>query len=266
MPIEALQRVTLDAGAIDEAVALSDEAGWNQSAADWGVFVAHGTVFGVRSEGKLIATAAVLPYGAEFGWIAMVLVTAAFRRRGIATQLVAECVALLRNAGRAALLDATEHGAPVYAALGFARLGRLTRWAGEGRGEAMPSDAVPFASDRIAFGADRGFLLKNFIGRPGGLALAAPNAFAVLRPGRRAWHVGPVVGSGAGAAEALERAIRAAPGPIVLDLLDGGYGLEPNLIARGFRVQRRFLRMGLGCTSVSGEPELALAAAGPEFG
>lgn len=266
MPTEALRQVTLDRGAIADAVLLSDEAGWNQTPEDWAVFIAHGTVFGMRSDDKLVATAAVLPYGADFAWLAMVLVTAAFRRRGIATRLVADCLALLRDTGRAALLDATAHGAPVYAALGFSFLGNLTRWAGQGRSEAVPSGRIPFALDRAAFGADRRFLLDDFLARAGSVALVAEDGFSVLRPGRRAWHAGPVIGSPINAEELLGRVIRAAPGPVIVDVLHGAGGLEPLLHASGFRVQRRFHRMGLACAAVPGDHTRALAAAGPEFG
>lgn len=266
MPIEALRQVTLDRSAIAEAVLLSDEAGWNQTPEDWAVFITRGTVFGMRSENRLVGTAAVLPYGPSFAWLAMVLVTAAFRRRGIATRLVADCLALLRDTGRAALLDATSHGAPVYAALGFSVLGNLARWAGEGHGQAMPSDRLPSALDRAAFGADRRFLLDDFLARPGSLALAAEYGFVVLRPGRRAWHAGPLVGSPEAGEELLGRVIRASPGPLIIDLLDGGSGLEPLLHASGLRVQRRFHRMGLACDTVPGDRMRALAAAGPEFG
>ncbi len=167
MTTEPLRWVTLDPGAVAQAVPLSDEAGWNQTEADWAAFVRHGAVLGVTCGGRLVATAAALPYGADFGWIAMVLVTADFRRRGIATRLVGDCVALLRNAGRAALLDATEHGAPVYEALGFAKLGGLARWVGEGRGETIRGDVIPPSLDRAVFGADRGFLLQDFLDSPG---------------------------------------------------------------------------------------------------
>lgn len=266
MSIEALRQVTLDRGAIADAVRLSDEAGWNQTPEDWAVFITHGTVLGMRSGDRLVATAAVLPYGADFAWLAMVLVTAAFRRRGIATRLVADCLALLCDTRRAPLLDATPHGAPVYVALGFSVLGNLTRWGGEGRGEPMRSGRIPFALDRAAFGSDRRFLLHDFLGRSGSLALAAEDGFIVLRPGRRAWHAGPLVGSPEAGEELLGQMIRAAPGPLIVDVLDGGSALEPLLHASGFRVRRRFHRMGLGRTSIPGDGARALAAAGPEFG
>jgi len=262
----ALARVTLDADGVAAALRLSDEAGWNQSADDWRVFVAQGTVFGALGDGVLIGTAAVIPYGAAFGWIAMVLVTAGFRRRGIAAGLVDDCVALLRRAGRAAFLDASEQGAPLYAGRGFARVGGLTRWAGEGAGEPVAADPAPFALDRAAFGADRRFLLDDFLARPGAGAFADDDAYALLRPGRRAWHIGPVIGLPEAGARVLDRAIRAAPGSVVIDLLDAGAALEPMLRARGFRPLRRFQRMALGADVLPGEPARTLAAAGPEFG
>ena len=46
----------------------------------------------MRDGDRLVATAALLPYSAGNAWISMVLVTADFRRRGIATKLVDACL------------------------------------------------------------------------------------------------------------------------------------------------------------------------------
>ena len=46
----------------------------------------------MRDGERLVATAALLPYSAGNAWISMVLVTADWRRRGIATQLVDACL------------------------------------------------------------------------------------------------------------------------------------------------------------------------------
>ena len=74
-------------------LALSTEAHWNQNEADWRFFLTKGTVFGVRdNDGHLIATAALLPYTSGNAWISMVLVTAGWRRRGVATKLVDACL------------------------------------------------------------------------------------------------------------------------------------------------------------------------------
>jgi hypothetical protein len=61
--IDVLQfsRVTEDR--ISECVALSAEAGWNQTIEDWALFLRHGTVLGLRTaHGATVASAAVLPY------------------------------------------------------------------------------------------------------------------------------------------------------------------------------------------------------------
>jgi len=105
---EALAIERLGPGDVAGGLALSDAAGWNQTADDWAGFIAAGAAFGVRDEaGTLIATAAALPYDAVTGWISMVLVDAAHRHRGIASQLVDACVASLRDDGRFAVLYAT---------------------------------------------------------------------------------------------------------------------------------------------------------------
>src|SRR5580704_10324482 len=134
MLTDQLSPLSLDATWISRALLLSEEAGWNQNAADWEVFLRYGTVLGFSIGDRLVATAAALPYGDTFGWISMVLVTAEWRRHGLATRLVAACTALLRDAGRAALLDAAPAATAIYAALGFIPVGTLERWEGHGGG------------------------------------------------------------------------------------------------------------------------------------
>jgi len=260
------ERVILSAAEIPQALALSDEAGWNQSAEDWAVFVRHGKVLGLLAQGRLAATAAVLPYGEAFGWISMVLVTAGCRRRGYARELMTACIARLRETGRVAFLDATPAGAAVYAAFGFRALCGMQRWAGNGTGRATPSRAEVADIDAPAFGADRRFLLDSFLGRPGSAAYAADGGCVLLRPGRHAMQIGPLVADTTSAPMLLDSAIAAAHGPVVIDLLESGAALEPWLEARGFTPQRRFLRMALGAASMPGDPARLLVAAGPEFG
>src|ERR1700689_865711 len=178
MLTEQLCPVRLDATWIPRALLLSEEAGWNQTAADWEVFVRHGTVLGFSVGDRLVATAATLPYGDSFGWISMVLVTPEWRRRGLATRLVAACTSLLRDAGRAALLDAAPGATAIYAALGFVPLGTMERWGGRGGGSAAAAAPANLVLDNFAFGADRCFLLENFLSRPRSLAFGSPHGFA----------------------------------------------------------------------------------------
>jgi GNAT superfamily N-acetyltransferase len=300
---ESFQPITVTAALLPQAQALSDEAGWNQNADDWQVFLRHGEIFGVQAGEQLVATAAILPYGADFAWISMVLVTAEFRRRGLAKALMQQCLERLHAQHRMALLDATEAGEPVYRALGFATLARMTRWSGPGGAppgrRALPAAWAPVLPlpqaegeygfhehrrlagapnplpqaeweygpcDAAAFGADRSFLLDDFLARAGAGVWSDGENAAVLRPGRHAWQIGPVIGTPGGATSLLQQAIDAAPGPVVIDVLDAGAGLTAALAQRGFSARRGFCRMALGRTTLPGIPARMLAAAGPEFG
>jgi GNAT superfamily N-acetyltransferase len=124
---EPIGIVELDVDDAQAGMVLSTEAGWNQNEADWRFFLSQGVVFGMRDGARLVATAALLPYSAGNAWISMVLVTADFRRRGIATKLVDACLNAAARRGLTPWLDATPAGATVYEPLGF-KPGHLDRY------------------------------------------------------------------------------------------------------------------------------------------
>jgi GNAT superfamily N-acetyltransferase len=286
---DALATEVLESAQVAAALELSTEAGWNQTAEDWRIFLAHGRVTGVFAAGRrLVATAAILPYAA-FGYIAMVLVTKTFRHRGIATRLMRDAAAALRAQGRVPVLDATPAGAAVYRPLGFRELFSMQRWQGEGgqdgrggRGEggrdgtarsaaprqATAADAPMLTGlDAEAFGAPRPFLMQNFLARLGTRAFVGDGGFVVRRSGLRADQIGPLVARDeASAANLLAAALDAAAGPVFIDLLAGRDDLTRMLSRRGFEIQRPFTRMALARSAAFGDPARLFAAAGPEFG
>lgn len=109
---------------------LKDQAGWNQTPADWyrllalqpkGCFVANW-------EGRMAGTACVTNFG-PVAWISMLLVDTSYRGRGIGTRLMEHALAWLdREKIRTVRLDATPLGRPVYARLGFAAEYEVARW------------------------------------------------------------------------------------------------------------------------------------------
>src|SRR3954465_3432501 len=118
--IDELAIVQLGAEAAPEGLALSSEAHWNQNEADWRFFLTEGTVLGIRDGGgRLVASAALLPYAHGNAWISMVLVTESWRRRGLATKLVDTCLNVATTQRLTCWLDATPAGAGVYGPLGF---------------------------------------------------------------------------------------------------------------------------------------------------
>ncbi|MEO5843225.1 MAG: GNAT family N-acetyltransferase [Caldimonas sp.] len=262
-------------------LALSDAAGWNQSADDWSIFIGAGAAFGLRDErAALVATAAALPYDSGTGWVSMVLVDAAHRHRGIASQLVDACVVSLRECGRTPVLDATPAGAAVYAKIGFVEGFAFERWKGEGAAaHAGAADAVVVAAaahvetmialDRTAGGVDRGLLWRAFLDRPSTSAwlTARSDGFALRRAGRRATQVGPIVAANDDDALALlAAALAGAAGGILIDVPVHRTALTADLARRGYTRQRSFVRMALGDVRAAAARADVFALAGPEFG
>src|SRR5687767_14904131 len=202
-----IERLTL--ADLPDAEALVAEAGWNQVAADWRMFLDFGTVYAVRNSVRVFATAATLPYG-RCAWISMVLVASEQRRRNIATRLLHRCIDDIKAAGLVPVLDATPAGAKVYAPLGFKEAWGFARLvAPQAKVEparhsitVRPIDDSVWpalcAYDAAVFGADRSRILARMRGR-----LPAANLYAerdgrmtgmlLGRDGRTASHLGPLI-------------------------------------------------------------------------
>src|ERR1700732_3401748 len=204
--IEQSETVRLGPDDARAGLALSAEAHWNQNEADWRFFLTEGIVFGVRdNNGQLIATAALLPYASGNAWISMVLVTANWRRRGLATKLVDACLNAAVKQGFTTWLDATPTGAAVYGPLGFAPTLQLRRLrldnAMSTKAEAPPSlspggiEKVA-APGRLAMGFDRSILLREISARAASRLLSSGEALGLVRDGRKARHIGPLFADG----------------------------------------------------------------------
>jgi len=270
---EPVDIVELGVGDAPACLVLSTEARWNQNEADWRFFLKQGAVFGVRAGARLVATAALLPYSAGQAWISMVLVTPDFRRRGIATQLVDACLGAAAKRNLTTWLDATPDGATVYGPLGFKptlqlRRLRLTEPQGAGGASSLSAgnlDALA-ARDAGAMGFDRSALLSEFSARPGSRIVTDEQAIALVRDGRTARHIGPLLAGNADQALALANAIvRSETGPWLIDAVHSQEAFLGGLVASGWTVERPFQRMRFGPAAAS-PVQLPFAAAGPEFG
>ena len=156
---------------------LTQQAGWNQTDADlhrflWlqprGCFVAE---LASRSVGTV--TTCVFD---RVGWIGMLLVNEASRRRGVGQALLHKAIEYLETQGVESMrLDATPQGQPLYEALGFTAQFRLTRFSGiVGRGlVGQASDPLRqedweqvVALDKMAVGYERRRLLIRLVQDP----------------------------------------------------------------------------------------------------
>ena len=282
-----LQPAPLRPSEIADAQALVAEAGWNQTAADWQAFLDYGKVQAIRAQGRVVATAATLPYGA-FGWISMVLVTAAFRRQGLAARLMRGAIDDLVDAGLVPVLDATPAGREVYRKLGFADTWGFARLARPGSmpPAAMdpPADGMSVgpitdadwsglcAYDTAAFGADRSRLLGRLRGRLPPADLVARRGgrlvgFLLGRDGRIASQLGPLIADDAVVARALlARTLATIAGPIFIDLADSKTETRAWLEARYFAAARPLTRMVHQRRAAFDDGRRTFAVVGPEFG
>ena len=273
----ATEEIAIISLGVEDAAAglvLSTEARWNQNEDDWRFFLSEGVVFGVRDgAGRLIATAALLPYSAGNAWISMVLVSESWRRRGIATKLVDACLSAAKQMGLTSWLDATPAGASVYGSLGFAPTLQLRRLRLANSGS--PTTAAPLEScdpaelaahDLRTMGFARDALLAEFSGRPGSRMVRNGNAMALIREGRTARHIGPLFADTADQALALvDTIVRSEQGPLLLDAVHSHSQFLNGLTGSGWNIERPFQRMRFG-SAVAQTVESPFAVAGPEFG
>ncbi|RYY78756.1 MAG: GNAT family N-acetyltransferase, partial [Comamonadaceae bacterium] len=210
-PLARLDRVALPM--LDDLVV---QSGWNQTADDWGVFARHGHIGVVRDAShRIVASGAVLPMGAALhggsvAWISMILVSPGERGRGLGRAVFAHCLETAQAAGHVPMLDATPAGEPLYLQFGFAPLWAITRW----RRPAKQAVAAPAAHDPPALGVlidldaqalgfRRPGLLAELAGRADARCVRVDGAVGVVRCGRVAHQIGPVLATDDASACAL---------------------------------------------------------------
>jgi ribosomal protein S18 acetylase RimI-like enzyme len=278
----------LGPGDLAPARELSTAAEWNQVDADWRVFLELGHLLGIDAPGHgLVATAATLPLGHEFGWVSMMVVRADFRRRGLGRRLLGQCILDLAAQGLVPGLDATPAGRELYQQHDFRDTWAMTRWKCERQGVVATAAAVPelevrpataadldtiAALDQRAFGGRRRSVLARLLERAPWLAALAvrggePCGFLLARDGREAFQIGPIAATDPDAAIALlGRTQVLLAGGAYVDVLDRHHEVATWLAAHGFAPQRRLTRMLFRRDEPFGDARLAVAIAGPELG
>lgn len=266
------------------AMRLKEANGWNQTEADVcryldlepdGCFVAE-------YDGIPVGTTTTCIFG-SIAWIALVLVDAALRGRGIGRALMVHALDHLERRGvKGVRLDATPLGQPLYESLGFTADFTLERHEGvliapsaplPGSIETLPSedlDAV-IRLDRAITRTDRQKLLRRLFAEfPETFRSVRRNdrvaAYLAARPGARALQLGPCLGAPEAACQLLEEArARYAGTRVFVDIPCAQRAAARWANEAGLKVQRSLLRMSRGrarAERVSG----LWTSSGPEMG
>ena len=265
---------------VEAGLRLSGQAGWNQLAEDWLLYLRHGHAVGFQGDdGQIVGTAAAMPYEGGYGYLALVLVTPAWRRQGLGTRMVEHCIKWLEDRHKIPLLDATAAAACGYRRQGFVPMLELDRWEINlppevpAKGAAVAASVSDLAKmvelDMQAFGAARPHLLDDIRRRDGTRGIIAPSrdGFAMLRRGRRAAQIGPLIAPDDHVAIALlDTVIAGGGGDIIIDVPKSQTAFGTALEAKGFTRRRSFLRMVRGEPPVPRGPVHLYASTGAEYG
>lgn len=278
------QMRTADISFADELRSL---AGWNQTTTDWAGYLALEAegCFIADVEGNPAGTVTTICYGKRFGWIGMVLVHPAYRRRGLGTELIRRAIAHLKSQDVGCIkLDATPMGKTVYLPMGFGDEYELTRYEGlaPSLSGAAPASVSALSEDLFLevarfdapfFGSDRLAVLESMGRRNPELCFVARSegkisGYLIAREGHAAVQLGPWVARDAATAEELlEAFFRRVPGRRVF--LDVPHPNREGVVMAGkygFKRQRDFTRMYSGDNFYPGDPRCIFGTSGGEKG
>jgi len=273
-------------------------AGWNQTQADWELFLRLRPegCFVVAEGSAILGTVASVSYDDAVAWVSLLLVDPDWRGQGIGRRLLQAALASLPES-MTVKLDATEAGEPLYRSLGFTveedwyRAVRPAAFAPPPRTTTTPTTTLAavltlaelasqknlleqvIESDAKWNGFSRGALLRTWSAarpeRTYALPTAAgPAGYLFTRPGDLWEHWGPLgARTLTDALRLLDAAADDSVGTaVVLDAREHGPAFHAALTMRGFEIQRRLRRMSRGPARPIPPGNLIWAVAGPEWG
>ncbi|MTW13575.1 GNAT family N-acetyltransferase [Pseudoduganella eburnea] len=245
--------------------------GWNPGLSDAASFHAAdpgGFLLGTL-DGEPVASIFAVRYGSGFGFIGGYIVRPAFRGKGYGMQIWRAGMALL--AGRNVALDGVPAQQANYARSGFRLAHRNVRYEGRGSTLPAPSRVLPLgaedidellAYDRAFFPEDRVVFMRCWLQQLGSVMLGVREGgallgYAVLRPCRNGFKVGPLCAESPDVADELLQALRGRvpeDEPIFLDVPEPNAAAVALAARHGMRACFETARMYTGA-----DPALPLA-------
>ena len=221
MLIRAMRRHELDV-LVDWAAT----EGWNPGKSDADIFWATDPegFIAAESDGELIGGGSIVSYGRKFGFMGFFIMRPDFRGRGLGNKLwnwrLQKLITRL-DAPASIGMDGVFDMQSYYAKGGFVFAGRDLRFEGVGKlyeqsSSVIPLDEIAFTEiddyDQQHFPAPRTDFLQLWISQPGAYAKARIRngkltGYAVARPCRQGYKIGPLFADDKAAADELFRAL-----------------------------------------------------------
>jgi GNAT superfamily N-acetyltransferase len=274
----AIRRLTSDD--LDFAFFLKEQAGWNQTRGDWRRFLRlqPDGCFLAEWDGRPAGTVVTCVFD-SVAWIAMMLVDASLRGRGLGRALMEQALAFAEEQGAESVrLDATPLGQPLYERLGFTPDFWLTRYGGKAEEEPhVEREGYPVAItandaaslDLEVIGADRRKLLAALWEEQPGWGVFGDGrlrGYCTGRPGSVAVQIGPCIADAAVGPFLLQDAFRRFSGQnAFIDIPEKNEPANRAAQAVGLSPRRRLLRMTRGAPALE-QIERLWASSGPELG
>ncbi|MED4204859.1 GNAT family N-acetyltransferase [Neobacillus mesonae] len=109
-------------------IELSASVGWDYDKYEIRTVLSTGKIFGHKnSEGKIVSSAAIIPYDTNLASIGMVIVNKEYRGLGLGKEITQKCMDSESN-DISIMLIATEEGKPLYEKMGFITVDRVHKY------------------------------------------------------------------------------------------------------------------------------------------
>jgi predicted N-acetyltransferase YhbS len=123
-----LELMPLKESDVKGLIELSASVGWDYDADEIGTVLSTGTIFGHKTaEGKIVSSAAIIPYASKVASIGMVIVHQEYRGKGLAKGVTQTCIDTTAI-DTTIMLIATEEGKPLYEGMGFQSVDRVDKF------------------------------------------------------------------------------------------------------------------------------------------
>lgn len=265
---------------------LSQSVGWDYDEREIGTVISSGTIFGHKnSKGKIVSSAAIIPYESGTASIGMVIVDEIYRGMGLGKEATQKCIDSVPDTSSIMLIS-TPEGRNLYEKMGFTPVSSVHKFFCENY---PPPAELNFSGviledfkemdfnhvvkiDERAFGAGRSVFLRHRL-RQAAKCIVAKNStgdvigYGAAVSGPENVILGPIAAPDRKIASLLtDRLASLHHGKLRIDVPEGNKEFMQFLMQRGFRRVSNPPIMVIGSTSMPARNQTLFGIAAQVFG